>query len=431
MILNEINKSAVSAFVLFAVFCLYISTAVASGDINSAASVNLNVAYQGEISTVGERDWYKFNVEPNHRYYIIVWADNTFGNNPDGLKDTQLRAYLNKGDPEHPDALNNTDAPVEMNLGYGSSIIVEAIPQDHSPTKMGHCVAPSTVVFFIEQQDLAPETGTYSFEIFVDDMPVNADGTYDYDAPMTDSLLSGPVNPPSSTIPAPEANSNPQTISLIVSENIGNAPFTVYPKVYLNGSDITYLCDFSYGDSDYEQWTSSTSHEYQNEGTYSITAKYIDDGSTVTSDPVSIIVNKQIDVHDIEFQLKAIDIADELVLKGNNGIHVYVWVGGDSEEQPVDQFFALMVNDVWYTIDENSQWNLLDINSPDLIDHLPVWKTAPLSSNKEIILSIPDFMLPYNDEIDCIFCIDNEPDGKFTMDKSACKTLSIIHLPSD
>jgi hypothetical protein len=186
------------------------SSLSANNSMSTAASVNLNIAYKGCIDEIDERDWYKFDVEPNKRYYIIVWADNSFGNNPAGLKDTQLRAYLDKGTGTLR-ALNNTDAPVEMNLGYGSNIIIEAIPQTVTPTKMSHCLAPSTVTFFVEQQDLDPKTGTYSFKIFVDDMPKTSDGSYDYNAPLTESLIQGAVNPPASTIPAPEGQYNQDT----------------------------------------------------------------------------------------------------------------------------------------------------------------------------------------------------------------------------
>jgi len=173
---------------------------ILNNSMDSAIDVCIGQAYNSTITKIDERDWYKFGVLPNHRYYIIVWADNTFGTNLSGLKDTQLRVYLNKANNKIA-ALNNTDAPIEMNLGYGSSVIIETIPNNYLPSKMSHCIAPSTVKFFIEQQDLNPQTGTYSFQIFKDDMPKCLDGTYNYNTPMSNSLFFGAISPPSSTIP--------------------------------------------------------------------------------------------------------------------------------------------------------------------------------------------------------------------------------------
>ena len=161
--------------------------------------INLDTAYQGTISVSDEVDKYKFDIEPNKRYYILVWADNTFNTNHYGLKDTSITAYLNKGN-EQVKAYFNNDAPIWMNMGYGSRLIIEAVPSGVTPVRVTQCIAPSSVTFSIEQEDLAPETGTYSFKVLVDEMPKNAFGIYDYTMPMQSPLITGAVNPPDSVI---------------------------------------------------------------------------------------------------------------------------------------------------------------------------------------------------------------------------------------
>lgn len=164
-----------------------------------AININLDTAYQSTILVPDEVDKYKFDIEPNKRYYILVWADNTFNTNSYGLKDTSITAYLNKGN-EQVKAYFNNDAPIWMNMGYGSRLIIEAVPLGVTPVRVTQCIAPSSVTFSIEQEDLAPETGTYSFKVLVDEMPKNAFGIYDYTMPMQSPLITGAVNPPDSVI---------------------------------------------------------------------------------------------------------------------------------------------------------------------------------------------------------------------------------------
>jgi len=165
---------------------------------DSIQEVKVNTAYRACISSEGEQDWYRFSIEPNKRYYITVFTGT--------LKDTQLRAYLIKAnDVIVP--LNNTDAPIEWNLGYGSGMIIEAIPDNVYPIKMGHSLAPREIKFFIEQQDLKPVTGTYIFKIFVQDMPKELNGSYNYSKPLSGILFNGPVPVPTNII---DLNSMPE-----------------------------------------------------------------------------------------------------------------------------------------------------------------------------------------------------------------------------
>ncbi|MBF0235451.1 MAG: hypothetical protein HQK65_20810 [Desulfamplus sp.] len=418
---------------MFVMESLYLSHALSSS-FDNAPIVALNTAYKGNISVPGEQDWYRFNVEPNKRYYIIVWADNTFGTVPTGLKDTQLRAYLEKGSGEI-FALNNTDAPIELNLGYGSSIFVETVPVGVTPIKPSHCVAPSTVKFFIEQQDLPPETGSYSFKIFVDDMPRNASGSYDYHLPIQNPLLNGPVNPPApgTTVDAPVSTGNdkPANLSIVLSTQSGNAPLSVTPRVFLDGVDVTAQCEFSYGDSLFDHWVAQKNHVYMEPGSYQVKSRYIQGSKILTTEPVTVYVEEGVEysIKDFDFNLTAIDVSDELVLQGSSGVHVYIWFSGNTIGQPVEQYFVYSMYDKWYALDAVYQWHQLDVSSNGLYSELPVFKTAPLDNDhRETVFSAPDYMLP-SGEIDYFYCIDNKLDGTFSLESSECKRLRLIkHL---
>lgn len=403
-----------------------------SSSFENPASIELNIAYQGEISEVDERDWYQFEAKPNYRYYIVVWADNTFGTVPSGLRDTQLRAYLNKGGGEI-SAWNNTDAAIALNLGYGSSLWIEAIPSNIEPTKASHCVAPSNVIFFIEQQDLSPETGSYSFKVYEEAMPKDSNGNYDYYGPFSDPLFDGPINPPAVTLPAPVPDDDfePKQLSLSLTNRTGVAPLTIFPRVFFNGLDVTSDCEFIYGEGGSGVWVSQGTYEYRTPGTYQLVARYTDAGNILVSNVIDVAVTAALgSIEEMDLSLMAIDVEDELTLWGNGGLHVYVWYNGNSFDTPVEQFFVLSVFDQWYALDNHYQWNLTELSDENLFNSLPTFKVSALdNSYRETVLSIPDYLLPYGD-VSCVLCIDNVIDDRLTLEEDhfACKSLLIRHV---
>jgi len=209
--------------VLIPVLVCYANTWVLNAaQMPDGAMIATNIAYRGSISIADEKDWYKFDVSPDNRYYIVVWADNTFGTNPNGLLDTELRAYYLNSDLEVT-AFGNTDGPTWANLGFGSMIVMEAVPEGVASTKKNQCYAPSSITFYIAQESSAPETGTYTFKVFVDSIPHNEDGTVNYAAGSSTYLFSGPINPPVHAEAAPGEDGIP--LPLLTSTTGIDQPF--------------------------------------------------------------------------------------------------------------------------------------------------------------------------------------------------------------
>ena len=138
----------------------------------SVIPITPGTALRGEITQELTQKYYYFNVGENRRYFVLVFTE-TIGD---------VEAYLLT--PEGLTVGENNDAPGWTQMGYGSFMAVEVLPEgvpftNNSPIMQIHADWDSLFFMVKWGGNHLPDTGTFIVEVVEDEVPYE-NGSYKY-----------------------------------------------------------------------------------------------------------------------------------------------------------------------------------------------------------------------------------------------------------
>lgn len=137
-----------------------------------APVITPGMALRGEITENTPQIYYQFNIEQNKRYFLLVFTE-TIGD---------VETYLLT--PQGSTLAVSSDAPEWTQMGYGSFMAVEVLPEgvpftNNSPIMQIHADWDSLFFTVKWGKNHLPNTGTFIIEVVEDEVPYE-NGSYKY-----------------------------------------------------------------------------------------------------------------------------------------------------------------------------------------------------------------------------------------------------------
>ena len=358
-------------------------------------TVRPDVLYYSTIDFPGEVEKFRLRVEPDFRYYLIVWGPAQYGETS-GIFDPKAVAYYNSTGGQFWER-SNTDAAYWMGLGFGSFLELVGVPEGGPNDRVIFVSAPQTVDIHIMRQDEGSKTGFYLFKIIK--QQVTGDAPNKYYGSLDDWAALDTSYP---------GTRSAQTISMVCSDEAGDVPDTIndfqdHPDTVPPEQGCT--TDVSYNPLNPFQPASQAPQ--------CTTGMSPPQDSQYCSYSISILGQKEVNAS----KFTPIGIIYEFKLNVSQA-GSYNSVDCDKD---YEQYIALQINrmdlESAYYLDGNQQYKKIGI------DDLNKWKVGPV--HPASLFKFVDYFISQDiDDICLYYCIDDIMNDKVDCNeadiKSAC-----------